>query len=768
MKKNEPNCTLQHFGKTKSAQTQERCSNPYKRLSLPASAAYLPGLKQQATCFFIFFGVLLMIITGGFFTKVYAQQSDLTCSMNMAPMVNGTPSNVPAAFGTTVDFGATFTVTSSGGTLNPGLAVDNNLAPNSGFPLFLPEYASLVSLVGTPATLRVTDAANTYNAGNFVGFALTPNGLLGLIDLSLLSNITIRTFNDGVQQESISSGSLLALGLGSDYTEVGFYTNNNFDAVEIELGGLAATINVHAAFMRGTGSCTSPALTCNTPTLLSFPTHPVVAGNSNNAVLAIGGITNLNNMVDGSTATAATMVPVAGVLGSHGVSVKNTTGQYPIGTYIGFDIENLSIVSANLLSRYSIELYNDDGLPLQTIYGTDALAGINAINSTRRMFGGVSTVAFDEARLVFNSTGLADVNLGATNIYSVYVTNLCGNTLDCDQTYLLANPEFPVIINSQRTGFAGVASVNGEVENPEFVIDNIPGNYGTIEIDAGALNTGSISVLDTKNEYPAGTYVGFNLAKGTSGGLLDFITDGNILGTITIETWNNGGSSPVESKTISDGLINLSALNGLVAIGSGTNFTSVGFQATQPFDEVVIRISSLVGVANQLRVFGAFAVTTSIPGVCTSLPVDFGDISSEFKNGSLFVSWKTLSETNNKEFFIEASKDGKNWVAIGTVASKAADGNSDVTLEYNFTKSLPGLALGGLGLIALLSMPFFRNRFIKACLTLTCLVLLGLSCNKDNEQVNTDDMKNLYIRIGQVDKDGTVRYSSAVKTINRQ
>jgi hypothetical protein len=765
MKKNEPNCTLQHFGKTKSAQTQERCSNPYKRLFLPASAAYLPGLKQQATCFFIFFGALLMIITGGFFTKVYAQQSDLTCSMNMAPMVNGTPSNVPAAFGTTVDFGATFTVTSSGGTLNPGLAVDNNLAPNSGFPLFLPEYASLVSLVGTPATLRVTDAANTYNAGNFVGFALTPNGLLGLINLSLLSNITIRTFNDGVQQESISSGSLLALGLGSDYTEVGFYTNNNFDAVEIELGGLAATINVHAAFMRGTGSCNPfvAALDCNTPTLLSFPAHPVVAQFSSSAVadLNLSDFINTGNMLDSDPETAAQIVGVD-VAKTNAVSVKNTVENYPAGTHITFDVSNTAILNANILNAYSIQLYLD-GTPVGApVSGSAGLIGVDLLNTQRFKFGVVAPVAFDEARLLIG--GVA--NVGTTNIHGVYLTKLCTFAPSCYQTYPLTNPQFPVVINPVRTGATGVLGANNKVTSPENVIDNISGNYATLSVDASVVAANRLSVWDPTHTYEAGTYVGFNIAKGdgTLLDLLDIATSTTLLSSVTIRTYNDGVET-VDSKT---GLANLLDLNllGIPILGAGTTFNSIGFKTTAAFDEVVIEVSYGVNALQDIRIYSAQIVTSGT--LDCPLPVDFGDISSEFKNGSLFVSWKTLSETNNKEFFIEASKDGKNWVAIGTVASKAADGNSDVTLEYNFTKSLPGLALGGLGLIALLSMPFFRNRFIKACLTLTCLVLLGLSCNKDNEQVNTDDMKNLYIRIGQVDKDGTVRYSSAVKTINRQ
>ena len=84
--------------------------------------------------------------------------------------------------------------------------------------------------------------------------------------------------------------------------------------MEIEYASLLSTINVHTAFMRGTGSC-SPFIgssNCNTPTLLSFPTHPVVAqfSSSSLADLNLSDFINAGNMLDSDPETAAQVVGV--------------------------------------------------------------------------------------------------------------------------------------------------------------------------------------------------------------------------------------------------------------------------------------------------------------------------------------------------------------------------------------------------------------------------------------------------------------------------
>ncbi|MCH5720376.1 hypothetical protein [Niabella hibiscisoli] len=90
------------------------------------------------------------------------------------------------------------------------------------------------------------------------------------------------------------------------------------------------------------------------------------------------------------------------------------------------------------------------------------------------------------------------------------------------------------------------------------------------------------------------------------------------------------------------------------------------------------------------------------------LPVSFGAITAKIIGGQLTVNWSTLKETNNDRFEIEASVDGENFTTIGTVDSKATNGNSDRDLEYQFERnatdsnslllSLGVLALGAIGL----------------------------------------------------------------------
>lgn len=148
------------------------------------------------------------------------------------------------------------------------------------------------------------------------------------------------------------------------------------------------------------------------------------------------------------------------------------------------------------------------------------------------------------------------------------------------------------------------------------------------------------------------------------------------------------------------------------------------------------------------------------------LPVGLGSLSASLKSGKLQVDWTTLSEANNSRFLVQASADGSIWHELGTVTSKASGGNSSGELAYSFVTVLGGTALAGFGLLGLLLLPATRNRLTKAMLLLLVLCAV-VSCAKDEMgdtklEVLGGGKGQVYVRLAQIDRDGTVNYSDVV------
>ncbi len=149
----------------------------------------------------------------------------------------------------------------------------------------------------------------------------------------------------------------------------------------------------------------------------------------------------------------------------------------------------------------------------------------------------------------------------------------------------------------------------------------------------------------------------------------------------------------------------------------------------------------------------------------TPLPVNFGDIKATSKNGQLSVQWQSLNEVNSTGYTVEASKDGNNWVPIGTVQSLASNGNSSGTLDYSFSTSTLPISLAGLS-IAFLLGAIFKSRIVRLIIA---VVVVGtvFSCSKNmNEQVNVNKFDNLYIRVSGKDINQHTNYSKVVKVQN--
>ena len=149
--------------------------------------------------------------------------------------------------------------------------------------------------------------------------------------------------------------------------------------------------------------------------------------------------------------------------------------------------------------------------------------------------------------------------------------------------------------------------------------------------------------------------------------------------------------------------------------------------------------------------------------VASVLPVNFGTVHASISGKNLSVNWETISETNCKQYTVEASVDGINWTALGTTASKAPGGNSDTQLSYTFNLDLSGLSLAFFGAPALLLFIPRRRKYLLAAALILGTVLLA--CNKNNDGTDIDASSKLFVRIVQQDTDGSISYSKAIQAI---
>jgi|GEM_PF-1885976 len=156
---------------------------------------------------------------------------------------------------------------------------------------------------------------------------------------------------------------------------------------------------------------------------------------------------------------------------------------------------------------------------------------------------------------------------------------------------------------------------------------------------------------------------------------------------------------------------------------------------------------------------------TNVWPVNTPLPVNFGSITVVKQNGQLAVNWQTISETNCREFVVEASEDGREWTAIGKLQSKSVNGNAAEPTDYNLILSLPAsLAAIGLAGLLFLSVGGTGTRF--RILVLFVVMAAVAACVKDGKMVDLEGHKTIYVRIAQYDKDGAVQYSKVVTVVN--
>jgi hypothetical protein len=413
---------------------------------------------------------------------------------------------------------------------------------------------------------------------------------------------------------------------------------------------------------------------------------------------------------------------------------------------------------------YTAEIASGDGFTLGvtlaafTISGNvfDDANGLTdaTVNGTGTNAGGLNAVLVDA------NTGLVVAvvpvsaagdytfsNAASSGTYYVKITTAAAtvgsappaSTLPANWAYTGENIGTTAGNDGTPNGTLSPIAVTANVSNANFGIDQLP-------------NTNNVSQTIG---YPIGSAI-------TAGKITTATTgtdpeDGALSnGTITITSLPTNGVMYYNGVAVTSGQTIASfnpALLSYTGLQAGTVSTSFGYAYKD-------------AAGKQDPTPGTYTVNWATP-----LPIVFGTIEAAIIGEDLVVSWTTLKEINADHFDIEVSKDGANFTKAGTVVTKATNGNSDITLSYKYSISATNaasFASVSLLILGLLSLLFFRrNKNLISAMFIVAIGtgIIGLSSCKKSDKVAVDSKTKIFVRVVEVDKDGTKAYSKILQTI---
>ncbi len=344
---------------------------------------------------------------------------------------------------------------------------------------------------------------------------------------------------------------------------------------------LLCFLSIYVSFAQNGSDCYKPI------TGIGAEVNPVQGG-----LICLGcSRTGINNVTDADKNNYVDLSQLVSVANGNGISVKQTSADYPAGYFAGFVISLGNDLNVNVLNAITISTYNNSVLQQTasgaTLKSTPILGG----SSGRAYLYFQTSQAFDEVRFTF--TSLAQVLSEVRVYYAMAFDPNCG-TLDnngiCDDA-IQGN-------GTTVTYNGGLVCALCALVNNSHLIDGDKDNYATLTMPAAVLSTVSVGVLDEKNIYPAGVKAGFVISPDQANTLLD----ANLLNTITIETYLLGTLQESQTFNSGSGLLSVSALgfNNIEKI-------KLGFTTTKNFNEVKLRVNQPAGVSiGALRIYYAF------------------------------------------------------------------------------------------------------------------------------------------------------------------
>ena len=125
-----------------------------------------------------------------------------------------------------------------------------------------------------------------------------------------------------------------------------------------------------------------------------------------------------------------------------------------------------------------------------------------------------------------------------------------------------------------------------------------------------------------------------------------------------------------------DGVVDQTQLRVAKTVGAGTVWFDMGGAGSAvPAGQITSSVN--------FTTFSKFALADIVTG-SNPLPIELVSLDAKNCDNDVCVNWKTATEINNYKFVVERSTDGINFMELGDVYSKAANGNSTSILSYDF------------------------------------------------------------------------------------
>jgi len=539
----------------------------------------------------------------------------------------------------------------------------NNLLPTVygiGVLLYNNGYANVTNNVMTAVRIGV-QTGNFYQPDPGNSHAIESNsieasrrGIWHNLTYSSASNFSIRnntitalagsTENDGIMISSTQNGVNPVIENNSISGIAGVTNgynlwNNPSNTVTVK-GGTVSTAatgvfaNNYDGYPAGGGAgAQSSAYTVDGVTITGAANGVVVKDNTSNTNDATVKVTLTNNVVIDEPSVYGIQVlgkDAQVVIGSTQIKLNSSTM-----TAISAALTNSSTV-ANITLKNGISI-NRNGNALASILFADDDATVDLDGNFAIPGGGPTYPAIIEGKLTFTS-GILDATAAPIAFNTNASDIIHGPKAETSASHILGRAiMLSRVVNTNTVSFLGVDLPSGS-DLGTLVIER---NTSTASITP-ALPAGAINVLWTITPGNAG--------NGRNGVRFSFLEDFlNDQDEGTLYAYRYSGSGWEKKSDV------------FAASLTGDLYTTAAFNVSQ---------------------FSPWTLSSS----SSPLPVTLISFNAVKEENTALLTWATSEETNSDHFEIQHSTDGKNWEAVGTLAS---NGESNVKRTYSFRHTEP-------------------------------------------------------------------------------